>query len=147
MTKTSLIAASALLLLAGQADARTRSTIISLDGMCDVVTVTVADKDLAAALETDEDGRCETFLGGGRIAKTKDGAHIADIGGVLNSVASAAFTLDIQYPMVTGGSWQLYRTGDGIHMQLLLEGTFTVVGAPGASLRSGTVRLGDAARR
>lgn len=146
MAKTALLVASALLLFLGQADAGTKTVTISLDGLCDLITVSVQNKDLAAALETDSDGRCETFIGEGRIAKTKNPDRVADISGNFNSNPSEVFTLDIQYPFVTGGTWQMYETTDGIHMQVMMNGTYTVSGTIGASLRQSGKRLADVSR-
>jgi hypothetical protein len=142
MKKTALLAAAAVFAFAGQADAA-KTTSISLDGMCNVFAITTQDTArLAAALETDPDGRCQTFLGEGRVAGTKDLGRIVDIGGVFNGSPSPVFTIDVQFPFVTGGAWHEYETTDGVHMQFLTSGTYTVVG-PAAVLRQTGKRLTD----
>ena len=142
MKKSALLAAVAVFAFAGQADAA-KTTSISLDGTCNVFAITTQDSGhLAAALETDPDGRCQTFLGEGRVAGTKDLGRIVDIGGNFDGSPSAVFTIDIQFPFVTGGAWHEYKTTDGVHMQFLTSGTYTVVG-PAAVLRQTGKRLTD----
>jgi hypothetical protein len=142
MKKSAVVAAAAVFAFAGQADAA-KTTNISLDGICNVFAITTqASGRLAAALETDPDGRCETFLGEGRVAGTKDLGRIVDIGGNFNSNASTVFTLDVQFPFVTGGAWQIYQTTDGVHMLFVTSGTYTVTG-PSAVLRQSGKRLTD----
>jgi hypothetical protein len=142
MGKTALLAAAAVFAFAGQADAA-QTANVSLDALCNVFTITTQDAGhLAAAIETDPDGRCETFLGEGRVARTKDLGRIADVSGNFNSNASAVFTIDVQFPFVTGGAWQEYETTDGVHMQFVTSGTYTVLG-PSAVLRQTGKRLTD----
>jgi hypothetical protein len=132
MRRTATVVAAALpLLISGAAHAKFKSTSISIDNFCDVYTVSVQDKTLAAAVETDPDGTCNTFLGGGSIAKLKGLGRVAQIGGNFSSNASLVFVVDFQYPFVTGGAWNMYATSDGSVMQTITSGTYTVVtGAP-----------------
>src|SRR5206468_12408051 len=108
--------------LTGVAHAATKTATIGLDGMCDTFAVTLQDRLYSAAIESDPNGRCETFLGEGRQARTHDLGRIADIGGNFNGDASAVFTLDVQVPLVTGGAWKMYKTTDGVHMLSLARG-------------------------
>src|SRR3954454_5181446 len=124
-------------LLTGTAEAGTKTITIGLDGMCDSFAVTLQDRLYAAAVETDADGRCETFLGEGRIANTHDLGRVSDIGGNFNADASAVFTLDVQVPLVTGGAWHMYKTADGVHMVSVGGGTYTVLGPAAVAERPG----------
>ena len=141
-----LLAASAWLALAGTANASTASTTISIDEFCDVMTITVQDKKLAAALETDDNGRCETFMGEGQVAKAKVLGRVADVSGNYNFNSAGVATLDLQYPLVTGGAWNLYVTTDGVNMQFVASGTYTVT-APGTELQKPRRRMSDLLRR
>jgi hypothetical protein len=97
-------------------------------------------------VETDPDGNCSTFLGGGSIARLKGLGRVAQIGGNFSSNASLVFVVDFQYPFVTGGSWHMYATSDGSVMQTITSGIYTVVtGAPSAG--KATRRMSDLTHR
>ena len=125
--------------------AQAGTTQISLDGRCDSIAITIESHTFAAAVETDPDGRCETFVAGGRIGRIKDLGRAADVSGVINGSASPVYTLDVQIPLVTGGAWQLYQTSDGIHLTPVGSGTYTVTG-PVAASRSGPTMTSGAKR-
>ena len=142
MNRTPIVAGLAFAVFASQANAGIKATTISINGSCDVYTVTIQDRRLAAAVETDPDGRCETFLGGGHLARAKGAGHVATVGGIFDNNPNIVFTLDIQYPFLTGGTWHLYSTTDGSVMQDVASGTYTV-SAPGTQTGRGGRRLGD----
>jgi hypothetical protein len=122
--------------------AQAGTTQISLSGRCDSIAITLQSNTLAAAVETDPDGRCETFLAGGRIGRIKDLGRAADVSGVINGSASPIYTLDVQLPLVTGGAWQLYQTSDGVHLTPAGGGTYTVTGPVAGSHNGPTMKSG-----
>ena len=126
MRNLGILTISAVVGLLGTAHAGT--TEISLDGRCDSIAITLQSHTFAAAVETDPDGRCETFLAGGRIGRVLNLGRAADVSGVVNGSASPIYTLDVQVPLVTGGAWQLYQTSDGVHLTPIGSGTYTVTG-------------------
>ena len=69
------------------------------------------------------------MAGAGHVGKVKGTGRLATVGGVFNSNGNTAFTLDLQYPFVTGGTWHMYSTADGSVLQDLGGGTYTVEGS------------------
>jgi len=137
MRTHAFVIAAALPILTGNAHAAFKTANLSIDNFCDVYTVSVQDKKLAAASENNAD--CSTFIGGGRVAKAKGVGKVAEIGGDFSGNGSTIFVIDFQYPFVTGGAWNMYATTDGSVMQTVSTGTYTVVDSParksGPSLR------------
>ena len=127
--KNILFAFACTAVLAVPATAGVKTTTIGIDGFCDVYTVAITGGRLAAAVETDPDGRCETFVGAGHVGKVKGSGRLVTVGGVFNSNANTVYTLDLQYPLVTGGAWHMYSTTDGSVLQDLGGGTYTVEGS------------------
>ena len=76
----------------------------------------------------------------------KGAGRIATVGGNFNGNGNIVYTLDFQYPFVTGGTWHIYSTTDGSVLQDVASGTYTVAG-PGVPIRKGGERLGDLRRR
>lgn len=145
MRNLGTLAGSVLIGVLGMPPAMAATTQISLDGRCDSIAITLQSKTYAAAVETDDNGRCETFLAGGRIGRVNNLGRAADVSGVINGVASAIYTLDVQLPLVTGAAWQLYQTTDGVHLIPVGSGTYTVTG-PGASSPDAPVMTAGAKR-
>jgi hypothetical protein len=103
-------------------------TTISLNGFCDVLTIH-HNKVLKTALAATDDPNCEALYGAGFVGKVKVLGNSAVIG---MHVAGAAeeFVFRIDYPFVTGGSWVLYGTQDGVNLMAFAGDTYTVNGTP-----------------
>ena len=131
MKSAAVLAVTAFFAFGGGAFA---GTIVSLDGYCDQITITQNGKALVGGLETDENGRCETFLGGGVVGKVRGVVgKQAIIGGVINSSPGAVYTFTFSEPLVTGGTWASFVTTDGVTETPLATGTYTVTGAASAT--------------
>jgi hypothetical protein len=48
------------------------------------------------------------------------------------------FVFQVSYPLVTGGTWALYGTTDGVTVAELEAGTYTVEGTPSHGVRGKT---------
>lgn len=114
--------------------ASAKMTTISLDGFCNVMQIRTQGQTYAVDFEKDH---CEKFLGEGRILKLKDAGRIADIGGLADQDASRVLNYEIQFPFVSGGSWNLYETTDGQTMTPVTSGTYTVTGGAARVSRAG----------
>jgi hypothetical protein len=121
--KTSLaLAAATLVAIAAPAAAKT--SVISLNGHCDVITLQIKQS-LVAGMD---DPGCSPQYGGGMIGKVKNfgGAIVA---GILSpNTPDVQYVIQIAYPLVTGGAWTLYSTSDGVSIKKLNSGTYTVEG-------------------
>jgi hypothetical protein len=124
--KTSLaLAAGVLLAFTSVAYAKTKTEIISLDGHCDVITIHISKSLIAGA----DDPACSAQFGGGLIGKVK-GFGNAIVAGVQSPAAPGVqFVLQISYPLITGGTWNLYDTTDGVTLSQIETGTYSVSGA------------------
>ena len=117
-----VLAVSALALTAGIVPAASKTYAISLDGHCDVITLTVKGTLVAGT----DASSCAAGFGGGLIGKVK-GFGDAIVAGVQFTAKSGnQFVFQVQWPLVTGGSWILYDTTDGVHLTQLESGTYTV---------------------
>jgi len=141
MRKISILAAVAALASTGSAMAA--PTTISFDGYCDVWTITPTTPPTVVGVEYDPNGTCETFRGIGDIARVRGFGRAAAIGGVFNSGdPNAVYITTISEPLVTGGTFNVYYTLDGVTANFSHSGTYTVVGA-GAKGDPGQKRLTD----
>ncbi len=119
------LAAAAFLAMGGTASAKSNTYVISLDGHCDVITLQI-DKTLVAGAD---DPNCATEYGGGMIGKVK-GIGKTIVAGVQSpSAPGFQFVIQISYPLVSGGAWNLYATTDGATITQIESGTYTVEGA------------------
>ncbi|HEY8698747.1 MAG TPA: hypothetical protein VIM02_14135 [Rhizomicrobium sp.] len=133
--------------LASTGGAMADPTTISFDGYCDVWTITPSDRPLVAAVENDPDGTCETFRGIGDLGRIRGFGHAVSIGGVFNSGdPNAVYVTTISEPLVTGGTFSVYYTLDGVTVNLSHTGTYTVVAA-GSKVERGHKRLTEKAHR
>lgn len=126
-------------------------SFISFDGDCITLQVTTIGEDFVTAAEWDPKGDCETFIGEGRIGKvTVKGItkNIADITGTIDNMPNEATTLDLSFPLVTGGTWTGYQTTGGDHQRMyrFFSGTYTVTDGTTRSPCAGTKRLTDLLR-
>jgi hypothetical protein len=114
----------ALLALSGAAEAGTKTQVVSLDGHCDVLTLTLAKGVVAG---TDDPG-CAAGFGGGYVGKVK-GFGGAIVAGVQFAQAPGKqYVLRLAYPLATGGAWDLSVTADGVTLTKFEQGTYTVDG-------------------
>lgn len=100
------------------------SAILTLDGFCNAYKIKKADAGYALT-----DTGCSSAIGGGVSGKLKGTGKNAII--ALTDPASPGFQFEFTFssPFVTGGTWSLYSTNDGVTFGLLTSGTYTV-GAP-----------------
>ena len=122
--KTMLILATAAVVAAsGAAMAKTKSYVISLGGkFCVTANVNVK----GAAVTANENDSCQTYIGAGFVGKVKGQGNVAVIGGQSNKYSATEIIITLQYPFVTGGAYTVYDTTDGVTMNTLGSGTYTV---------------------
>jgi hypothetical protein len=117
---------AALVVTTGGAFAKNNATTISLNDFCDVLTIQ-HNAVLKTALTVTDDPNCEPFFGAGFVGKVKKIGNSAVIG-VHVAGATEEFVFRIDYPFVTGGSWVLYGTQDGVTLTAFAGDTYTVDG-------------------
>lgn len=93
-----LLAVGATALVLSSAAASAKTYTISLDGHCDVITLTV-NKTLVAGTDS-----CGGLFGGGLIAKVKNfgGAIVAGV--QTSEMAGTQYVFEIAWPLKTGGT-------------------------------------------
>jgi hypothetical protein len=126
------LAAAALVATAGAASAKT--TVISLDGHCDVITIRV-NKSLVTGVD---DPSCVTEYGGGAVGKVKGFGDTIVAGVITPNAPGEQFVFQVSYPLITGGTWSLYGTADGVTLTKLKAGTYTVEGTPAHGMKGTT---------
>ncbi|HEY4115862.1 MAG TPA: hypothetical protein VGM17_17535 [Rhizomicrobium sp.] len=125
-----ILGAAALLALPSVASARTKTTVVSFDGYCDVVTIKVT-----GSLVAGQDS-CAGGFGGGMVVKQLGGQGKSIVAGVQFPVyAGYQFVLQLSYPLVTGGTWTMYATTDGTELDPFEAGTYTVQNGPSSAPR------------
>jgi hypothetical protein len=117
---------AALVATSGGAFAKDTTTTISLNDFCDVLTIK-HNVVLRTALTATDDPNCEPFFGAGFVGRINRIGKSAVIG-VHVSGAAEEFVFRIDYPFVTGGSWVLYGTQDGVNLTAFAGDTYTVNG-------------------
>jgi len=126
MKRIVLCSALALALSAGGAAAKTKSVTITLDGSCDTFLIT-SDGTNVALSSTQQN--CDPGIGSGYIGKVKNHGKIAGVGAILNGDVNDHWSIGLQYPLVTGGTYYFGFTSDGINFgNDILIGTYTVQG-------------------
>jgi hypothetical protein len=128
MKKICALTIAALLATSGAALAKSKATTISLDGYCDVLSIQ-NNKVLKTALTATDDPNCEALFGAGFAGKIKKIGNSAILGMHISGTAEE-FVFRIDYPFVTGGSWVLYGTQDGVNLTAFAGNTYTVNGTP-----------------
>jgi hypothetical protein len=128
--RTVLILA-ALVALGGTAEARTKTEVVSLDGHCDVITLKIDKTAVAGA----DDPGCEAGFGAGYVGKVKGFGNAIVAGVQYGQFAGEQFVIRFDYPLVTGGHWDLAVTSDGVTFSPFESGTYTVEGTPARGAR------------
>jgi hypothetical protein len=116
------LALMALVAATGTASAKTKTTMISLDGDCDVLTVNVAKPQVYGT----DLAQCGGAYGAGLIGSVKGSGDSAIVGVQSAEEPGVQLVFQLQYPFKTGGAWTLYETTDGTSMTELENGTYTV---------------------
>lgn len=111
--------------------ANTQTHIITLDGHCDQITLSVK-KNLVAG--TDDPG-CEQGFGGGVIGNVKKFGQAIVAGVQFTAEPGVQFVFQISYPLETGGTWVLYDTTDGVTLSEVESGSYTLVSGADARPR------------
>ena len=145
MRKTAGLAAiCALALMSGASNAGTsnpggtKTTVIDLGSNCDVYTITVFAWHQAGTYDNSCDGI--NAIGSGMEGKVT-GVSPKDltIGETYFGDTSSTYLLNIQYPLVNGGGWSIFKSQDGANYTPISSGTYTIVGADAVrSPRAGT---------
>lgn len=106
----------------------TKTTIIDLGGNCDVYTITVFPWHQAGTYDNSCDG--VDAIGSGMEGKVT-GVSPKDltIGETYFGDPSSTYLLNIQYPLINGGGWSIFKSVDGANYSPLSSGTYTIVGA------------------
>ena len=117
------------ILLGGTAGVAAKPTVISLHGSCDVLTIS-HDKPLKTALLATDDPDCTPLFGAGFVGRVQNIGNSAIIGMQASTLPGQQYVFRIDYPFVTGGSWVLYSTDDGVHLSALKGNTYTVESGP-----------------
>ena len=140
--KSSLALAAAMLVaLGGAASAKSKTETISLDGHCDVLTLRI---DKAAVAGTDA---CAQGFGAGFIGKVKGFGNAIVAGVQFPGEPGTQLVMRIQYPLVTGGAWDLSATTDGVTFSEVESGTYTVEGTAAKGARGTASIARDALKR
>jgi hypothetical protein len=128
--KKSLMLAVALLALPAGAAQAAKTTTISLDSFCDVLTIT-QNKLVKTAFVLKEDSTdCENLFGAGFSGRVRNLGHQLVIGLRGGTLADEEYVMAIDYPFVTGGRFIIYGTGDGSTLTGFSGSTYTVNGTP-----------------
>ena len=139
MKASFVMAAAVLVAFAGGASAKSKTESISLDGHCDVLTLNI-DKNVVAGTD---DPNCAQGFGGGFIGKIKGFGNAIVAGVQFGGEPGLQVVLRIQYPLVTGGAWDLYGTSNGTTLTKLESGVYTVEGTAAKAPRGATPVVQD----
>src|ERR1700753_1566214 len=103
-----LLALAAVIALSGAAEAKDKTTTITLDGHCDNLVLKINKTNVVGV-----DNGCATGIGIGYVGKVKGFGQGIVAGVQFSQVPGAQFVMRFSYPLVTGGSWDLAITEDG----------------------------------
>jgi hypothetical protein len=142
MKSSFALAAAVLLALSGGASAKSKTEIISLDGHCDVLTLQV-DKQAVAGFDIPT---CASGFGAGFIGKIKGFGNAIVAGVQFAQEPGVQLVFRVQYPLVTGGAWDLSETSDGVSFSQIESGTYTVEGTAAKGPRGATSVVRDVVR-
>jgi hypothetical protein len=137
-----ILAASVLVALSGGASAKSKTETISLNGHCDVLTLNI-DKSVVAGTD---DPDCAQGFGGGFIGKIKGFGNAIVAGVQFSGEPGEQVVIRVQYPLVTGGDWDLWGTSNGATLTKLESGTYTVEGTAARGARGTTSVVRDAVK-
>ena len=132
MKKILALGALALVASTAAADARGKVYDISLDGYCNIYHIQVTGV-LAAAQDTPS---CSGNFGGGLVATVKSFGKSVDLALQDQSNPGVQLMLELSYPFVTGGTFHLYQTTNGITFTDELDGTYSIDTAPERGAKS-----------
>lgn len=130
MRKILLVGALALTASSGAAQAVTK---ISLDGYCNVYSIRNQTGTMAM-----KDTGCSNAIGGGFLTTIKTQGKTAVFGLHDPGNGDVQFVFQFSYPFVTGGTWSLFSTADGLHLNPVLSGQYTIAVPNGEKAQSGT---------
>jgi hypothetical protein len=133
MRRILAIGTAAFVASTGLANARGKTTEISLDSYCNIYQITVTGV-LAAAQDTPS---CSGNFGGGLIGTVKGFGKSADIALQDASNPGVQLMLELSYPFTNGGTFHLYQTTNGITFSDALDGTYSLSTAPDRGEKSG----------
>ena len=126
MRRILALGAAALLASTGFVQARGKTTDISLDSYCNIYHITITGV-LVAAQDTPS---CSGNFGGGLLATVKGFGKSVDVALQDASNPGVQLMLELSYPFVTGGTFHLYQTTNGITFSDALDGTYSIDTAP-----------------
>ncbi len=126
MRKILALGAAILLASAAAATAHGKVYEISLDGYCNIYNTQISGV-LVAAQDTPS---CSGNFGGGLLATVKGFGKSADIALQDPSNPGVQLMLELSYPFVSGGTFHLYQTTNGITFTDALDGTYSLDTAP-----------------
>lgn len=133
MKKLVLCSAVALAMSAGGVLAKDQTVTITIDGACDAFSITVHGENVGLS---EDNPVCDLAIGSGYIGTVNRRGKYAIIGAILNNDATAHWVIGLQYPLVTGGSYTVGYTTDGVHIRNVRgSGTYTVSGTAAHGLR------------
>lgn len=124
-----LAAAAIVAVPASSALAKGKPVNITLDGFCDSFTVTNSGGVSSIA---DDPNTCTTWYGVGLQGKLKADGKTVSFGMITPGEPSTSYYVTFSYPYVTGGTFKMYITNDGLNGDgfLALTDTYTVGGTP-----------------
>ncbi len=138
MRSSLALAAAVLVALSGAASAKSKTQIVSLDGHCDVLTLKIDKTSVAGT----DDPDCAEGFGAGFIGKVKGFGNAIVAGVQFAEEPGVQLVLRVQYPLVTGGSWDLSATSDGVSFSEIESGTYTVQGTAAKGAKGSTPVIG-----
>lgn len=122
---------AALLVSAAAAGAAVAAThTVNLNGYCDEFTVTSQDggsNDWSfVSMNTD----CDDGFGFGGVSESTElNGKFINMGGVLFAFGDLdLWALQLESPLKTGYSWDLFKSTDGVHFKKVNSGTYSLVG-------------------
>jgi hypothetical protein len=139
MKSSFALAAAVLVALGGGASAKTKTETVSLDGHCDVLTLQI-DKNAVAGVDVPT---CAHGFGAGFIGKIKGFGNAIVAGVQFSEEPGVQLVFRVQYPLVTGGAWDLSETNDGVSFSQIESGTYTVEGTAAKGPRGATSVVRD----
>jgi len=142
MKSSFALAAAVLVALGGGASAKSKTQTISLDGHCDVLTLQI-DKNAVAGVDIPT---CANGFGAGFIGKIKGFGNAIVAGVQFSEEPGVQLVFRVQYPLVTGGAWDLSETSDGVSFSQIESGTYTVEGTAAKGPRGAASVVRDVVR-
>lgn len=129
MKKLLVALAAAAIVAVPASGAMAKSVHVTLDGFCDSFTITTSNGVSSIA---DDPSTCTTWYGVGTQGKLKLDGKTVSYGMITPGEPSTSYYVTFSYPYVTGGTFKMYITNDGLNGDgfLALTDTYTVGGTP-----------------